>query len=185
LSFIDSIKKKLAVSKINSDAKLVSRNKAVFNIGDAKTVGIVFQFTTPEDFELLKKYVLYLRELKKKVKAIGYYTGKEEPSVQYSKVDYDFFGKRSHNWFGKPTDHIVNNFIEEEYDILIDLNFLKESVLTYIAANSRAKFKVGQLEEKDTIHDLLIDSPTEKGLKFFLRQVDTYLAMINKKIENG
>jgi hypothetical protein len=181
LSLTDNIKKKFALSKINSEAKLVSRNKAVFNIGDAKTIGILFQFTTPEDFELLKKYVLYLRDMKKKVKALVYYTGKEEPNVQYSKVDYDLFSRKSHNWFGKPTDHIVTNFIEEEYDILIDLNFSKESVLTYIAATSRARFKVGQLEPNDTIHDLLIDSPTEKGLKFFLRQVDTYLAMINKK----
>ena len=185
MSVIDNIKKKLAISKINSDAKLVARTKAVFNIEDAKTIGIIFQHTTSEDFELLKKYVLYLRELKKKVKVIGYYVTKDEPSLQYSKVDYDFFGKKSHNWFGKPTDHIVTNFIEEEYDILIDLNFQRESVLTYVAANSRAKFKVGQLEENDMIHDLLIDAPTAKGLKFFLRQVDTYLAMINKKMDDG
>lgn len=181
MSLIDNIKKKFAVSRIRSDAKLISRQKSVFNIEDAKTIGISFEFTNDEDFDLLKKYVIYLRELKKKVKVVGYYLSKVEPRVQYSKADYDFYGKKSHNWFGKPTDHIIDNFIEADYDILIDLNFNDESVMSYIAAVSRAKFKVGRFTENDEYHDLLLDAPKEKGLKFFLRQVDTYLAMINKK----
>lgn len=180
MSLVDTIRRKLAVSKIRSDAALVSRSRQVFNIDDAKTIGIAFRFTTPEDFELLKKYVMYLREMKKKVKAIGYYISKEEPNIQYSKVDYDFFGKKSHNWYGKPTDHIVTNFIEEEFDILIDLNSENDSVLAYIAACSRAHFKVGRFQEKNEVHDLQIESPHDKGLKYFLRQVDTYLLKINK-----
>lgn len=180
MGLIDNIKTFYATKQIRSEAKNLSRQKVVCNIDDAKTIGICFPFTDKEDFELLKKYVIYLRELKKKVKAIGYYTGKEEPAVQYSKVDYDFFSKTSHNWYGKPTDHIVKNFVEEEFDILLDINPNKDSVLTYVAAMSHAKFKVGRFEEDDYIHDLLFESPNEKGLKFFLRQVDTYLSMINK-----
>ena len=183
MSFIDNIKNNYAKRQIKSEASTISRQKVAVNIDEAKTIGIAFQFTTSEDFELLKKYVLYLRELKKKVKCIGFYETKEEPNVSYSKVDYDFFGKKSHNWYGKPTDHIVTNFIEEEFDILIDLNVNDEPVLTYVAAMSRAKFKLGRFEENDFIHDLLFESPKEKGLKFFLRQVDTYLAMINKPSE--
>lgn len=180
MGLIENIKSTYAKRQIKSEAKNVSRRKIVSNIDDAKTVGIVFPFTDKEDFELLKKYVLYLREMKKKVKAIGYYKTKEEPNIQYSKVDYDFFSKKSHNWYGKPSDHLVTNFIEEEFDIMIDINPNEDSVITYIAAMSKAKFKVGRFDENDYIHDLMFEAPKEKGLKFFLRQVDTYLAMINK-----
>lgn len=180
MALIYNIKKYYANRQIKSEAKNVSRQKIVSNIDDSKTIGIVFPYTTREDFELLKKYVLYLRELKKKVKAIGYYKTKEEPEIQYSKVDYDFFSKKSHNWYGKPTDHLVTNFIEEEFDIMIDVNPDHDAVITYTAAMSKAKFKVGRFEENDFIHDLMFESPNEKGLKYFLRQVDTYLAMINK-----
>ncbi len=181
MGVIDNIKNIYANRQIRSEAKNLVRQKEVCNIDDAKTIGIVFPFTDKEDFELLKKYVLYLRELKKKVKAIGYYKTKEEPYVQYSKVDYDFFPKSSHNWYGKPTDHIVTNFIDEPFDIMIDINSNNDAVITYIAAMSKAKFKVGRFDENDFIHDLMFESPNEKGLKFFLRQVDTYLAMINKE----
>jgi hypothetical protein len=180
VGLIENIKTIYANRQIKSEAKNVSRQKVVCNIDDAKTVGIVFPFNSKEDFELLKKYVLYLRELKKKVKAIGYYKTKEEPNIQYSKVDYDLFSKKSHNWYGKPTDHIVTNFIDEEFDIMIDVNPDNDAVITYIAAMSKAKFKVGRFAENDFIHDLMFESPKEKGLKYFLRQVDTYLAMINK-----
>jgi hypothetical protein len=183
VGLIENIKTIYANRQIKSEAKNVSRQKAVCNIDDAKTVGIVFPFNSKEDFELLKKYVLYLRELKKKVKAIGYYKTKEEPNIQYSKVDYDLFSKKSHNWYGKPTDHIVTNFIDEEFDIMIDVNPDNDAVITYIAAMSKAKFKVGRFEENDFIHDLMFESPKEKGLKYFLRQVDTYLAMINKPVK--
>ncbi|CAN5848054.1 hypothetical protein BH11BAC7_BH11BAC7_26830 [soil metagenome] len=180
MGLIANIRSFYANRQIRSEAKNVSRQKIVCNIEDAKTIGIVFTFNGNEDFELLKKYVLYLRELKKKVKAIGYYKTKEEPQMQYSKVDYDFFSKKSHNWYGKPTDHLVTNFVEEEFDIMIDINPDKDAVITYVAALSKAKFKVGRFEETDFIHDLMFESPKEKGLKYFLRQVDTYLTVINK-----
>ncbi|HLG01955.1 MAG TPA: hypothetical protein VI731_00070, partial [Bacteroidia bacterium] len=154
----DNLRKRFAYARIISEAKALSRQKRVFNIEDAKTIGIVFRFTTNEDFDLLKKYVLYLREMKKKVKAIGYYSTKSEPRVQYSKVDYDLFGKSSFNWFGKPTDHILKNFIEEEFDILIDLNPEDDLVITYIAATSRAHFKIGRYAENNVIHDMQIES---------------------------
>jgi hypothetical protein len=179
----DNLKKRIAYSRIRSEAKNVVRQKQVFNIDEAKTIGIIFRFTTNEDFELLKKYVLYLREMKKKVKAIGYYISKQEPAIPYSKVDYDFVGKSSHNWAGKPTDHLLTNFIDEEYDILIDLNADEDAVITYVAAHSRAKFKIGRYDANDFIHDMLIESPKEKGLKYFLRQIDTYLLKINKPAE--
>lgn len=165
---------------MKSKAASVVRRRQVFNMDDAKTIGILYKFKDNEDFDLLKKYVLYLRELKKKVKVLVYYTTKEEPYTQYSKVDYDFFGKKSHGWDGTPSDHILKNFTDEEFDLLIDINDDEELVITHMSVFSRAAFKIGRWSEDDFYHDFLIDSPADKGLKYFLRQIDTYLQMINK-----
>ncbi|HEU4716753.1 MAG TPA: hypothetical protein VFU15_02925 [Bacteroidia bacterium] len=185
MSFAGNIKKKLAERRIRSEAALLRREKTAFNIAEAKTIGIVYLFTGSEEFELLKKYVSYLRELKKKVKVVVYYHGKQEPYVQYSKIDYDFFGVKSHNWYGKPSDHILKNFMEEPFDILIDINFTGEPVLTFLSALSMAKFKIGLYEDDNYIHDMQIESSAGKGLKFFLRQVDTYLMKINTPMNDG
>jgi hypothetical protein len=176
----ERIKARIGRMRLGDELKNVQRNKAFFNISEVKTVGISFEFTTAEDFELLRKYINYLREQKKKVKALGYYSTKEEPAVQYSKVEFDFYGKKTLDWTGRASGHIVQNFIDEPFDLLLDLNDGKSFALYCIGGLSRASFKIGRFEEDgEHLHDLLIDSPAEKGLKYFLRQVDTYLQLIN------
>lgn len=181
MAFGDFIKKKMGERALRAEMKNIRRERAAFSLDQAKSVAILFEYTNAEDFELVRKYVLYLREMKKKVRAIGYYMMKELPSFPYSKLEFDFFGKKSFAWNGKPTDPILTNFCEEDHDILLDLNLNDLLPLRYTAALSRAKFKVGRCDENDhDLHDLQIDCPREKGLKFLLRNIDTYLLMFNK-----
>jgi effector-binding domain-containing protein len=156
----------------------------IMSLEDAKNIGIIFEASSKEEFELVKKYVLYLRELKKKVKVVGYFSAGETPAFTYSKLEYDFFSKKDLSWYNGPNDKFVSNFMDEEYDILIDLNIHEHFALRYIAGISKARFKVGRYKEgDDSIYDLMIEGTEGKGLKFYLRQVDTYLQMLHKKKE--
>lgn len=152
-----------------------------FDFNTIKTVGILFDATNPDDFELVKRYVLYLREHRKKVKALGFFSTKQIPDMAFSKLEYDFFSTKDLNWFGKPSSMVIQNFIDEEYDLLIDLNINDHFPLKYISALSKANFKVGKFNEKGIeIYDMMIDSDNTKTLKYFLRQVDVYVTMLNK-----
>jgi len=156
-----------------------------FNFNEIKTVGILFDATSIEDFEIVKRYVVYLREYRKRVKAIGFFSTKEIPALTYSKLEYDFISTKELDWLGKPSSMVVKNFIDEEYELLIDLNVSYHFPLRYIAALSKAKFKVGKYDEKDTeIYDFMIDADHTKTVKYFLRQVDTYVTMLNKTEPN-
>jgi hypothetical protein len=44
-----------------------------FNFNQIRTVGILFDASNPEDFELVKRYLVYLRESNKKVKVLGFF----------------------------------------------------------------------------------------------------------------
>lgn len=171
----NALKKELLVNP-----RSVVPNK--FNFDKIRTVGILFGASDPEDFELVKRYVVYLREHNKKVKVIGFFSTKDIPSLTYSKLEYDFFSLKELNWMGKPSSHIIDNFINEEYDLLIDLNIHDHFPLKYIAALSKAKFKVGKYieDENENIYDMMIDSDNTQKLKYFLRQIDTYITMLNK-----
>ena len=162
--------------------KSVRRNKMFLNLEDAKTIGIVFDATENENFELVKKYIHYLKELKKRVKSIGFFNMKETPPMAYSKLEYDFFSLKDLSWNNIPKNIYVRNFIEEQYDILIDLNLKDSFPLKYISTLSRAKFKVGKSSKwNSSIFDLMIEPDSSKGLKLFLRNIDKYLFIINKK----
>lgn len=179
---------KLALANRALQQEMIQHKREVkpnkFNFSEIRTVGIIFDSSNPEDFELVKRYVVYLREHTKKVKVIGFFSAKEIPSLTYSKLEYDFFSLKELNWLGKPSSHIIDNFINEEYDILIDLNIHDHFALKYIASLSKAKFKVGKYKEGDEqIYDMMIDADNTQKLKYFLRQVDTYIAMLNSTTE--
>lgn len=165
-------------NELKTNARIRQPNK--FSFDGTRSVGILFDSTITEDYELVKRYVVYLREHLKKVKVIGYFSAKDIPVLTYSKLEYDFISQKELNWLGKPSSVIIDNFINEEYDLLIDLNIHDHFPLRYISSLSKAKFKVGKYNEKDTeIYDMMIDADNTKTLKYFLRQVDTYITMIN------
>lgn len=183
MSILKKIKQLIANNYLKLELKDIVREQKPnkFSFGQTKTVGIIFDATSAEDFELVKRYVLYLRENRKKVKVLGFYPSKRVPDMTYSKLEYDFFSEKELNWFGKPADMIVKNFINEDYDLLLDLNISDHFPLKYISALSKASFKVGKYNEKDVdIYDMMIDSDNTKTLKYFLRQVDIYITMMNK-----
>ena len=58
------------------------------------------------------------------------------------KLDSGFFCKSDLNWYGRPTNE-VQQFIESDFDILIDLELEPVLALKYILKSSNAKMKVG------------------------------------------
>lgn len=188
MSILKNIKEGIANHLLKQEMKTRHRERKPnkFNFNDTKTVGILFDATNAEDFEIVKRYIAYLREYRKRVKAIGFFSTKEIPALTYSKLEYDFISRKELNWLGRPSSMVAKNFIEEEYDLLIDLNVQDHFPLKYIAALSKSAFKVGKYDENDVeIHDMMIDSDHTKTIKYFLRQVDIYIAMLNKKESSG
>ena len=102
---------------LQKEAKHLVREKAFLNLTQAKTIGIVFDATLKEDFDLVKKYIVYLKEMKKRVKAIGFFNQKEIPVIAYSKLEYDFFSLKELTWYNAPSNVYVQNFMEEKYDL--------------------------------------------------------------------
>ncbi len=183
MGVFNGIKLSLANRALKQELKSAghTRKPNQFNFEKIKTVGIIFDATNTEDYEIVKRYVVYLREHLKKVKVIGFFSKKEIPTLTYSKLEYDFFSTKELNWMGTPNSVIIRNFINEEYDLLIDLNIHNHFPLKYIAALSKASFKVGKFNENDIeIHDMMIAADGTKTVKYFLRQIDTYITMLNK-----
>lgn len=183
MSILKNIKLSLANRALKQELKSASivRKPSQFSFDKIKTVGIIFDATNAEDFDIVKRYVVYLREHQKKVKVMGFFSKKEISALTYSKLEYDFFTIKELNWMGTPDSVVIRNFILEEYDLLIDLNIHDHFPLKYIAALSKAAFKVGKFNENDIeIHDMMIDADNTKTVKYFLRQIDTYITMLNK-----
>jgi hypothetical protein len=78
----------------------------------------------------------------------------------------------------------VENFMAEEYEIIIDLTLQDRLPIQYIMARSRARFKVGRYSESNKkILDMMIDMAGSQSLPQFIQQVHHYLMMVNAKRE--
>ena len=91
------------------------------------------------------------------------------------------FCQKELTWYRIPAGNTVNNFITEEFEILIDLTLEDILPLQYIVAKSRARFKVGRFGEANRhFLDMMIDMAGANSLPQFIAQVDRYLLMINR-----
>lgn len=143
----------------------------------AKSIGILYDSTDEKYFELVKKYVKDIREQHhKEVLALGYYDQDELPPMRFSKLGLDFFTRKQLNYFLKPKATVVKNFINREFDILIDLHTANHIPFRYIVAQSKAKFKIGKYEKAATnFYDFMISTRDHVSLHQFIGQVNQYL----------
>jgi hypothetical protein len=152
------------------------RTRQFIKITEAKSVGIVFDATDRDDFEIIKKFIQQLKEYTKGIHAIGFVDHKITPAYSYIKTDIDLFNKKELKHAYQPLSPYIKTFIETERDLLIDANVRNKLPLQYVAAASKARCKVGQhTAGNELFHDVLLNVGTHNSLEFFLQQSLKYL----------
>tara|TARA_B100000683_G_scaffold203690_1_gene197134 strand:+ start:177 stop:728 length:552 start_codon:yes stop_codon:yes gene_type:complete len=181
IQFIEDIKHKIGQWVFQRELKQNKRIKSVCNLNDAKSIGILFDATTKEQIDQVKPLVDYFFGLKKDVKAFGYVNSKKFEECHIPKLQYDFFNLKDLNWYYKPQNDYINNFIKKEYDILINLSDSKCIPIKYLVASSVARFKVGKHEDGYEIYDLMINlNKKEENMKKLISEITKYLKVINR-----
>lgn len=169
---------KFILSKKTSGAK---RKKYYSNIRLVKKMGIVWDASNLHEFLSLSKFYQKMHDRNIEVSILGYYSGKNLPD-QYTAVRYLSVVKRKElNLFYIPVSEESKSFINNHFDILIDINFKKLFPLQYIIELSNAGFKVGLLDSavESSPLDMMMEMKASAGLENYLNQIVAYLEMIN------
>ena len=114
------------------------------------------------------------------MKAFGYVNSKQFDECHIPKLQYDFFNKKDLNWYYKPQNYIIDNFVKKEYDILINLCDSSCIPVKYLVASSIAHFKIGQHEDGYEIYDLMIALKEDKSMGELMREIKHYINLINR-----
>ena len=116
------------------------------NLRNAQSVGLLYLERDHEFYRTIKDISTHLRnELGvKNVSMLSFVNddAKNTPGWLVRKLESGYFCKSDLNWYGKPVNE-VKQFIESEFDILIDLELEPVLALKYILRSSNAKMKVG------------------------------------------
>lgn len=152
------------------------------NFDTAQTAGILFTPTDQTSFEQIKQFLSYLSQYKLQIYVLGYYDDKEIPESFLFWKGINLFCKKDLKWSKVPKTPVVNDFIEKEFDILLDLSLGDYYPLEYVARLSKSKFKVGRFTERHNGYDLMIDIKQDHTLDDYLDHIKLYMNLINKKL---
>jgi len=131
--------------------------------------------------EIAQDFYKYLKSLNIDTWSLGFAEDESVIKAYSYQIGMNHFTKKRLNWFNKPTSSSAEQFIEKEFDLLVDLTIEKFFPLEYILGASKAKFKLGRFYEENNYYDLMIDIDKNKDLEFFIEQIKHYLSLIKTK----
>ncbi len=174
--FIDKIKWSFANYVLKKKLRQLSREKKLVNLHQATSIGILYNVTSQTTFQVVKNLVKELTTRQRQVMAVGFVNRKSIPNYCIAANSGYHFNLKDLNWYGAPNNDYVNEFINKEFDILIDLSLDDMFVFKYISGLSKSKFNVGRHNESYlNCFDLMIKMDKSATLEAFIEQVIHYL----------
>ncbi len=167
-------------------SRKVGRSRRKVRYSDFKsirTIGIAWDASKPAEFASLSRFHQKMEEMRIDLKVLGYFPGKNLPD-QYTAIRFlTCIRKDEINKFYHPDSAEARSFINNPFDILIDINPGKLVPLRYITSLSMAGLKVGLSDNEgpDSPFDLMLEIKNTADIDSYLSQVVHYLGMIKDK----
>ncbi|MBX2890764.1 MAG: hypothetical protein KF734_07560 [Saprospiraceae bacterium] len=171
---LESIRIALYEKSLRKILATQKRHRQAHNFASAKKVGVLFDATAEKTRHEVMDYAKQLVEKGKSVRLFGYFKTKQPPEGHA----FNFFFQKETTWAGVPKSEKAKAFAEEKFDLLIYLNPEECPPLEWLAAASQAAMKVGFATERPNDFDLLLETPDDKGLAYFIEQMHLYLDKI-------
>ena len=185
MEFFKKIRIKASKALLMRKTIRLHRKPCFINLANIRTVGILWDATNTDDFRVLSGFHQKMQERKVDLKILGYYPGKELPD-QYTALRFmTCLKKQDIDFLYRPVTREAISFINQKFDVLIDINFKKQFPLFYISSLSLAGMKVGLADSEAGLlpFDLMIalKGSSSVNVENYLNQVLHYLDMINSE----
>lgn len=180
MKYLENIKQTLGKLSLKKNLSNNKRYVKVHNFNSAETVGILFNSPDEEAFNAVKDFLSFLASNNLKVIALGYVPDKKIPENLLLRKGINFFCKNDLNWYYKPKNEVIEQFINHNFDILIDLSLKEYFPLYYIGKLSNSSFKIGRQSEKYQYQDLMINIGKNHSVEYLVDQIKHYLTIINQ-----
>ena len=154
-------------------------NRKMSNVEQSLEVGILFDSSEKSNYNIVYKYIKQLQDQNKRVKALGFVNDVKIPHYCHPRLSFDYLTLSDLNWYYIPNSKFVNDFMNSEFDILINFDIEDNMHLRYVAGTSIAKFKVGIFgEQNDKVYDLMIKTKDDAGVKEYIQEISHYLNLL-------
>lgn len=154
----------------------VDKLREFIKFPEAKTIGIIYNATIPQNIDQIHSFARKLEGKGKKVELLGFINLKKPEEIVEKYKDYDFIVKEDVSWYFKPKKFSSSRFIKNKYDILLNLYIQECLPLQYMSAFSDAKFRVGHYQKNNLdCNDFHINLKGKGDVKELIHQIEYYL----------
>ncbi len=174
------MKKAIGNYLLGKKLKHLVREKQFKGIHQSNTVGIIFDASSSSDNVIINKLSKELKQLGKDIKILGYVNYRDKDPRYISDASNIFISKKDFNWFNMPKESMIDDFIANQFDILIVLTNEDLFPIKYTSALSTAHFKVGRMGLWDNHFDLLMEFPAITPFEEQTSQIMHYLKLISQ-----
>jgi hypothetical protein len=179
MKLIEDIKNFLGRWQLHNEIKNKKAKNKLVSFSSINHIGIVYNAETKEQEKLVAKYASELRAEGKKVFMLGYVDAKQLPANKKFLLNSEFFWREKLNGFNLPIKGSIGQFLQLEFDLL--LNLYQEPLLPMqaISAFSKAKYRIGSnVADNIDYNDAMIDTGSRNDLNYLIEQIDFYLRSI-------
>jgi len=171
MGIIDRIKDRLYLKSLPTKPGRATA-KAVRNIDEARTLGLLFDATDVDQRKRILAYAEKLRKQGKQVNVLGFISTADKEAT----FSFNFFTLREVDWAQRPKGEQVQQWLKREYDVLVCL-FPRTSRFTeYLALHARAGLKIGPVADNTACYDVMLDMPASAQPEKIIQQYENLLA---------
>ena len=182
MNIFDKIRLFFLNRAIRKELRTQHRQVKITNLEKAKTIGVVFNAATENDYQRAAGLIRHLKAQDKLVNSIALVPYKDIPHYLPAKISSDYITLKDLNWYRKPRNQFSRDFINKEFDMLIDLNLQQNDSLRYVVSLSKARFKIGLFnEEYKDIYDFMLEGIKPTQVSLFIKEVLHYLEIFKPK----
>jgi len=143
-----------------------------------KSIGIVYDATDAIHIDQVRKFEKKLAQKGFKVKVLAFF----EDKLPHENFAHKNFSLNDLNWFSHPKSDLVDTFIAQPFDILINLYQEINFPIEYIAAHSISSLKIGPYTKRYYCYDVMMHSKYNKTLENLITLIDKFLNKITLPI---
>lgn len=170
--FLNFIKNFLLKRKLKNS--LITPKFTVAN-NKIQTVGLIIdERVFDQKLELLKEFIKHDISLSN-IKLLIYNEKSDDKNTSNEPV----FSMKSFNWNGEVIGKELNNFIKQDFDLLINYFDNPNLPILYASYMTNASFRVGFESNDKKYNDIIIKSPLNE-YELFTAELFRYLKILNK-----
>lgn len=176
MNLVDQVKKisgnhvlKQAIAKGMSKSETISFDKAT-------KFGILFYARSEAEMGAVIDLIAFLWEHKKSSVILGATPGFPVAKSRFTNMNFIQLKEDELDWRHIPTGYRILNFLDNEFDILIDLTQEDYLPINYMLAMTKSKIKVGRYDRNSHgLYHFMLDTWKKPDIFNFTDQVKQYL----------